>query len=145
MSEKKGLFGGLFGKKEKKGCCDFEIVEETEACCDGKENCCSDGGAEVSSCGCENGCCPPDDNNVGGDKYLIRVLGTGCAKCKQLEENAKLATADDSKYRVEKVTDIVEIARLGAMVTPALMVGDKIVSSGKVLSSDDIKEILTKA
>lgn len=53
MSEKKGLFGGIFGKKEKKdGCCDFEIVEETESCCDGKENCCNENADKTEKC-CE--------------------------------------------------------------------------------------------
>lgn len=48
MSEKKGLFGGLFSKK-KSGCCDFQIVEDT-------------GEVDESSCGCEDSCCPAKDD-----------------------------------------------------------------------------------
>lgn len=139
MSEKKGFFGGLFGGKKKSGCCDMEIVEVTEGGCEST--------GEEGSCCCSDCVCPPDGEGAGapptGDRSLLRVLGTGCAKCNLLEENVKAAIADmDGNYTIGKVTSITEIAALGALVTPALMVGDKLVASGKVLSPDEIKNIL---
>jgi len=69
----------------------------------------------------------------------IQVLGTGCPKCKQLVENAKKAFPE---AKVEKVEDIDKILEAGVMMTPALVVDGKVVSSGKVLSPDDIKKLV---
>ena len=76
---------------------------------------------------------------------IIKVLGTGCAKCKDLEENAKLAVKElglDAK--VEKVEDIVEIMKYGVMKTPGLVVDEKVIIKGRLASTDEIKEILSK-
>jgi small redox-active disulfide protein 2 len=73
----------------------------------------------------------------------IQVLGTGCAKCKQLTANAEKAVADlGLGVAVEKVDDIREIVKFKAMSTPALAVDGVVRSAGKVLSADDIKELL---
>jgi small redox-active disulfide protein 2 len=69
----------------------------------------------------------------------IKVLGTGCPKCKQLMENAKKAFPE---AKVEKVEDIDKILEAGVMMTPALVVDGKVISSGKVLSPDDIKKLV---
>ncbi len=76
-------------------------------------------------------------------KLIIKVLGTGCAKCNRLVENVK-RTVDSLNidYKIIKVTDIMEIAATGVMKTPGLIVNGKIVSSGKVPSIDELKEIL---
>jgi len=75
----------------------------------------------------------------------IEVLGTGCAKCKTLEENAKLALAKIGGFHeLKKVEDIVEIMNYGVMSTPALVVDGAVVSSGKLLSADEILEIISK-
>ena len=53
----------------------------------------------------------------------IQILGTGCPKCKKLEENARAAADDMSmEIEVEKVTDIDKITDMGVMITPALAV-----------------------
>jgi small redox-active disulfide protein 2 len=73
----------------------------------------------------------------------IEVLGTGCAKCKTLEENAKQALAKIGGFHeVKKVEDIVEIMNYGVMSTPALVVDGAVVSSGKLLSVEEIIELL---
>ena len=73
----------------------------------------------------------------------IQVLGSGCPKCKKLEENARAAvTAVGIHADVEKVTDIDEIMNMGVMITPALAVDGIVKSSGKVLSQDQITGIL---
>ena len=73
----------------------------------------------------------------------LQILGTGCPKCKQLTANAEAAVAElGLDAEVEKVTDIKQIMALGVMLTPALAVDGEVKSSGKVLSTDDIKKLL---
>ncbi|QKE27546.1 thioredoxin family protein (Thioredoxin_3 domain) [Arcobacter acticola] len=73
----------------------------------------------------------------------IEILGTGCSKCKTLEENAKKAIAQIGGFHeVKKVEDIVEIMNYGVMSTPALVVDGKVKSSGKTLTSNEIIELL---
>lgn len=75
----------------------------------------------------------------------IEVLGTGCSKCKALEEAVKQAVSKIGGFHeVKKVEDIVEIMNYGVMSTPALVVDGVVKSSGKVLSVDEIVTILSK-
>jgi small redox-active disulfide protein 2 len=75
----------------------------------------------------------------------IKVLGTGCAKCKALEK-ATIEAVEKTGINatVTKVEDIVEIMQFGVMTTPALVVDGKIVVKGKVPSVAEISELLTK-
>lgn len=76
---------------------------------------------------------------------ILKVLGTGCAKCKKLEENALKAVSDSGiDAAVEKVTDLSQIMAYGVMMTPALVIDEKVVSSGKLLSVGDIANLLKK-
>ncbi len=73
----------------------------------------------------------------------IHVLGTGCPKCKKLEENALAAVqALGLDTEVQKVTDINDIMGFGVMVTPCLVVDGDVKSAGKVLSVEEIKGLL---
>jgi len=75
----------------------------------------------------------------------IEVLGTGCPKCEQLAKNAEAAVkslAIDAE--ISKVTDIVEIADRGVMMTPALSVDGEIVLVGKASSPEEIEALLSK-
>ncbi len=72
----------------------------------------------------------------------IKILGTGCAKCNKLEKNALKATKNNEKITVTKVSELKEIMKYGVMQTPALVIDDKVVSVGKVLSEDDIKKLI---
>lgn len=75
----------------------------------------------------------------------ISILGTGCPKCKKLAENAEAAAKELSlDCDFEKVTDINAIMKFGVMITPALAVDGKVVSSGKALGVEDIKALLGK-
>ena len=69
----------------------------------------------------------------------IKVLGPGCANCKRLEQIARKAI---DKLAVEanlvKVTDYQQIVDLGVMSTPGLIVNDKVVSSGRIPSEDEV-------
>lgn len=74
----------------------------------------------------------------------IKVLGTGCAKCKTLEKNTREAVNQLSlNAKVIKVEDITEIMKYGVRITPALVVNDKVVLKGKLPSVNEIKELLT--
>jgi len=76
-------------------------------------------------------------------KGTIEVLGTGCNKCKKLETAAKEAVKESgSDYKVIKVEDIQEIAKYGVASTPALVVDGVVKSTGRVLSVDEIKELI---
>jgi small redox-active disulfide protein 2 len=73
----------------------------------------------------------------------IQVLGTGCAKCKQLTANAEKAVAElGLGVAVEKVEDLREIMKLRVLSTPALVVDGAVKSPGRVLTPEAIKELL---
>lgn len=73
----------------------------------------------------------------------IKVLGSGCAKCIKLAENAEAAAKElGLDYSVEKVTDQNAIIDAGILMTPGLMVDGEVRSSGKVLSEEQIKSLL---
>jgi small redox-active disulfide protein 2 len=75
----------------------------------------------------------------------IKILGTGCPKCKLLEENARkaaqLAGIDAS---IDKVTEIEKIMDYGVMMTPALVIDGVVKSVGRVMTVDQIKVELAK-
>ena len=73
----------------------------------------------------------------------IQVLGTGCAKCKQLTASAEKAVVElGLGVAVEKVEEIREIMKFKVMSTPALVVDGQVKSTGKVLSVEEVKAFL---
>ncbi|HCL55932.1 MAG TPA: thioredoxin family protein [Spirochaetia bacterium] len=73
----------------------------------------------------------------------IQILGTGCAKCKKLEENAKQAVNKlHLDAQVEKIEDLDQIMNMGVMMTPALAFDGTVKSAGKLLSVDEIIKLL---
>lgn len=75
----------------------------------------------------------------------IKVLGTGCAKCKALEKATKEAVEKTGvNATVTKVEDIVKIMQFGVITTPALVIDGEIVVKGKVPSVDELSKLLTK-
>ena len=75
----------------------------------------------------------------------IKVLGTGCARCKSLEKVTRTAVEElQLDARVEKVEDIQKIMEYAVMRTPALVVNEKIVLSGKVPDITQLKELLNQ-
>lgn len=112
----------LFGKKKNK--------ETTNAgCCGG--NCCDESKEKVEVAA-------PKSEASG-----VKVLGSGCAKCNQLEAATKMALEQlGMDTTIDHVTDFVEIAAYGVMSTPALVVDGKVVSYGKVLKTEEVVKIL---
>ena len=75
----------------------------------------------------------------------IKVLGTGCAKCKSLEKITRKAVEELSlDATVEKVEDIQKIMEYAVMRTPALVIDEKVVISGQLPKLAEMKELLTK-
>lgn len=75
---------------------------------------------------------------------LIQVLGTGCAKCTKLKENAEAAVQElGADATVEKIEDINVITGFGVMMTPALVIDGEVKMVGKVASPEQIKQLLT--
>jgi small redox-active disulfide protein 2 len=69
----------------------------------------------------------------------IQILGSGCPKCKLLEQHAREAVAElGIQADVEKVTDIDTIMEMGVMMTPALALDSVVKSVGKVLTKDQV-------
>lgn len=76
---------------------------------------------------------------------IIKILGRGCRKCKQLEENTQAAIVGlEGDFTIEKVTDLNDIMGYGVMMTPGLVIDEQVRSTGKVLSADEIRDLIHK-
>jgi len=74
---------------------------------------------------------------------LIQILGTGCAKCAKLAENAEAAAkALGLDYQMEKITETNKIMAFGVMMTPALVIDGTVKAVGKVPDVEAIKAML---
>jgi small redox-active disulfide protein 2 len=75
----------------------------------------------------------------------IKILGTGCSNCKNLEKATRAAVAElNLDAAIVKEEDIVKIMRYGIMRTPALVLDEKVLFYGRVPSVSEIKEMLMK-
>jgi small redox-active disulfide protein 2 len=75
----------------------------------------------------------------------VKILGSGCAKCNQLEAATKAALEQlGMDVAIDHVTDFTKIAAYGVMSTPAIVVNEKVVSMGKVLKTDEIVKLMQK-
>lgn len=76
----------------------------------------------------------------------IEILGTGCAKCQALAANAEEAVRQAGvEATVEKVTGVADIAKRGALFTPALAIDGKVLVSGKVADVPEIVALIATA
>jgi small redox-active disulfide protein 2 len=74
---------------------------------------------------------------------IIKILGTGCSKCHTLEKETIKALAElNIDADVQKVTKMDEIMKYDVMLTPALVINDKVKAAGKVLKPDEIKALI---
>ena len=101
-------------------------------------------------------CCgrtPETAVRVGGGKTApsraaasVKVLGSGCARCSALEAAVRAALAElGVDAAIEHVTDFMQIAAYGVMTTPALVVGGRVVSCGRVPGQAELREMLREA
>lgn len=74
----------------------------------------------------------------------IQIAGPGCAKCKVVEGNVRNACAElNLAADISHVYDAKESAKLGVMLTPAVLVDGKIVIAGRVPTVDELKRLLS--
>lgn len=103
---------------------------------------------ESEGCCCGGACTPESVEKAAGNLdqgKSVKVLGSGCAKCNELEANVKKALEQlNMDTTIEHVTDFNVIAGYGVMTTPALVVDGKVVSYGKVLKVDEVVKLLEK-
>ena len=73
----------------------------------------------------------------------IEVLGTGCKKCKDLEENVKQAVNElGIEADIQKIEDLIKIMNYGVIATPALVIDGKVAFSGRSPTVDELKKII---
>ena len=88
-----------------------------------------------------NNCC----QDIQGRICCIKVLGSGCASCHALYENTQSAVkAMGISVEVEYITDLKKVMEYGVMSVPALVVNNKVVSTGKVLKTENVQKLLQK-
>jgi small redox-active disulfide protein 2 len=76
----------------------------------------------------------------------IKILGTGCAKCRNLEDKVREVIKQNSiDAEVSKVTDLQDIMRYGVMMTPGLVINEKVVSFGSVPKESQILQWIQEA
>jgi len=97
---------------------------------------------EQSNCTC-GGTCNEESVEAAKENLSsgasVKVLGSGCDKCNALEKNVKEALSE-----LGMTDEIDQIAAMGVMSTPALVIDNKVVSMGKVLSKDEVIKALKK-
>ncbi len=73
----------------------------------------------------------------------IKVLGTGCPKCKALEKATQNAVADMGiDATIVKEEDIMKIMGYGIMHTPGLVINEKVVFSGRIPSANELRDLI---
>ena len=73
----------------------------------------------------------------------IKVLGTGCPKCKKLEERAKKVVQElGIDAEISKVEDITDIMNYGIRRTPGLVINEKVVFSGRIATEKEITQFI---
>ena len=125
----------LFGKKEKR---------EKECTCGGNSEPVNNKEAKETSC-CDVSYSSENIEKAEEKKKEngIKILGSGCAKCIALEKSTKEALTElNVKENIDHITDFTQIASYGVMSTPALVINGKVVSYGKVLNKDEVKDLL---
>ncbi|MCX5997779.1 MAG: thioredoxin family protein [Chloroflexi bacterium] len=76
----------------------------------------------------------------------IKVLGPGCAKCQSLEKTVKeVVAALKLDIKVEEITDMKEIMQYPILMTPGLVINEKVVMSGKVPSKAEVERLIMNA
>jgi small redox-active disulfide protein 2 len=75
----------------------------------------------------------------------IKILGTGCAKCKNLEKlTREVVEKNGFNANITKVEDIMDIMKYNVMSTPALVVNEVVEIKGRIPSAEEIKQVLSK-
>lgn len=77
---------------------------------------------------------------------IIKILGTGCSKCVHLEKKVKeIVQKNNIQAEVVKISDLPEIMKYGIMMTPGLVINEKVVHSGSIPRDNDILNWIKEA
>lgn len=128
--------------------CPLELKMGT---CDPASGCCATPAAKT-----ESACCAPakdvSETKVTSFKPItkaqdgaskIEILGTGCTKCVALEKVVNIVVDElEGSYDVEKVSDLEQIMTYNVVSTPGLVINGTVVSTGKLLTIDEVKKLL---
>lgn len=77
---------------------------------------------------------------------IVKVLGSGCTKCKLLEQRLDdLKAKHQLEIEIEKVTQLNDIINYGVMMTPGLVINEKVKSSGKIPQDEEILKWIQEA
>lgn len=77
---------------------------------------------------------------------IIKVLGTGCAKCMNLENKVKdIVQQNNIQAEIQKVSDLKDIMAYGIMMTPGLVINEKVVSYGAIPKDENILQWIKEA
>jgi len=148
-----GTCGTIEQKEKETSCCSDD---NNTSCCSTQEkqvalfsatkpeentSCCS-----VPSTNEKTQCCSTQKKETNSNgKTVVKILGTGCAKCKDLKNKTDQAVEQLSlDIEVIKVEDLNEIMSYNIIATPGFVINEELISAGKVYSVDEIKEILQK-
>lgn len=108
---------------------------------------------KVLTCSCDGGCAVSKTtetknnsyNKAKDEIYCVKILGAGCASCHQQYQNVKKAVENIGlNVEVEYITDMQKVMEYGVMSVPALVVNDKVVSTGKVLKTTEVEKLFYK-
>ena len=75
----------------------------------------------------------------------IEILGTGCKRCDQLYENTLSAVSQidsSAQIQIEKTGDVNYFTKMGVFMTPGLVIDGRVISTGKVPSTDQIMDMI---
>lgn len=124
----------------------FRKKEKEEKGCNCGDNCEPANNKEVKETSCCDLNCSSENIKKAEEKKKekgIKILGSGCSKCAALEKSTKEALAElNVEENIDHITDFSQIASYGVMSTPALVINGKVVSYGKVLNKDEVKDLL---
>ena len=124
----------------------FRKKEKEEKGCTCGDNCEPANNKEVKETSCCDLNCSSENIKKAEEKKKekgIKILGSGCSKCAALEKSTREALAElNVEENIDHITDFSQIASYGVMSTPALVIKGKVVSYGKVLNKDEVKELL---
>ena len=122
--EKKGFWSGLFAPKKKTSCCGKQIEIDPE----------NIKPAMTSAPTCDS----TDEGTI-----VIKVLGTGCSSCKALYNTVQEVVKElGIDAIVEKEEDLSKIMEYNVMSLPALVINEKVVSKGRKLTPEQVKQLL---
>jgi len=131
-------------------CCSTNEPEKESSCCstdnaNEKTSCCATPNEQIkefqASQETKKQCCSTPNNG----EIVIKILGTGCAKCIALKKVVDEAIVDFDNVKVEKIEDINEIMSYNIVSMPGFVINEKVITTGKLLTLEEVKKYIKEA